>query len=123
MMQERRMEGSPHRLIPTEGEGDVGDTPADFAARADPLNLSTSLKEVKRIVVVLSHARADGQDVRVEDDVLGVEANLLHQDFEGPLADAHLQTWRRNAIQNLDHRLKVNCLACKQTSQYRLAWV
>ena len=47
--------------------------------------------EVHGVVVVLCQAGADGQDVRVEDDVLRVEANVLHEDAVCPLADAHLQ--------------------------------
>ncbi len=39
---------------------------------------------------MLLDAGGDGQDVRVEDDVLGREADLFGQQLVGPLADAHL---------------------------------
>ena len=64
---------------------------ADLAARADPLDLPSRPDEVDSVVVVLRQAGADGENVGVEDDVLGVEANVLHQNAVGALADAHLQ--------------------------------
>ena len=90
MVQEGAVEAAPDRLIASEGEGDVGNAPTDLAARADPLDLPGCPDEVHSVVVVLSHAGADSQDVGVEDDVLGVKPHLLHQDLESPGADAHL---------------------------------
>ena len=52
--------------------------------------IACALKEVIGVVVVLRHAGANGEDVGVEDDVLGLEADRLHQDLERPRADAHL---------------------------------
>lgn len=91
MMQEGRMKSPAHRLIPPEGEGNVRHTAADLAPWADPLDFPAGLEEVDGIVVVLSHASSDGEDVGVENDVLWVEAHLLYQDPESPLADSHLQ--------------------------------
>ena len=90
VVQEDAVEAAPHSLIASEGEGDVGDAPTDLAAWALPLDLPGGADEVHSIVVVLSHAGADSQDVGVKDDVLGVEAHLLNQDLVCPLADAHL---------------------------------
>ena len=39
---------------------------------------------------MLLHAGGNGQDVRVEDDVVGVEADLLGEDAVGPRTDLHL---------------------------------
>ena len=41
------------------------------------------LDEVHGVIVVLVHAGGDGEDVRVEDDVLRREAGLLRQDAVG----------------------------------------
>ena len=60
-------------------------------AQASDLCTKSALKEVDRVVVVLRQASPDCEDVGVEDDVLGVEADLLDQDLERPTADAHLQ--------------------------------
>ena len=49
-----------------------------------------ALMKSTRVVVVLLHAGGDGEDVRVEDDVLGREADLVDQDAVGALADADL---------------------------------
>ncbi len=46
--------------------------------------------EVVRVVVVLLHAGGDGEDVGVEDDVLGRKADLVDKDAVGALADADL---------------------------------
>ena len=88
------MECPPHRLVPSEGESDVGDAATDLATWADLLDLTTRLKEIHRVVVVLAHASANRQDVRVKDDVLRIEPNVLHQDLESPLADPHLYNRR-----------------------------
>ena len=53
MVQECAVEASAHRLIASEGEGNVGDTPADLAAGALPLDLPGGPDEVHSIVVVL----------------------------------------------------------------------
>ena len=88
------MEGAPNRLVAAEGEGDVGHAAADLGAGALPLDLARGTDEVDGVVVVLRQAGAHGEDVGVENDVLRVEAHLLHQDAVGALADAHLQKTR-----------------------------
>jgi hypothetical protein len=45
--------------------------------------------EIDGVVVVLGNAGGDGEDVRVEDDVFGREANAQQQ-FVGALADFRL---------------------------------
>ena len=59
-----------------------------------PLQLADGLDELDGVVVVLLDAGADGQDVDVEDDVLGREADLLGQQLVGPLADGDLAVAR-----------------------------
>ena len=48
------------------------------------------LDEVDRVVVVLLHPRRHGEDVGIEDDVLGREADLVRQQTVGARADLHL---------------------------------
>jgi hypothetical protein len=90
VVQEGAVEGAPHCLVAAEAEGNVGHAAADLGAGAQPLDLPRGTEEVHRIVVVLRQARAHGQDVGVKDDVLGVEAHLLHQDTVGAAAHGHL---------------------------------
>ena len=84
------MERATHRLVATEAERDVAHTSADLAAGADALDFARRVDEVHGVVVVLHHARADGENVRVEHDLVVDAANLLHEDLVRALAHAHL---------------------------------
>ena len=64
--------------------------PADLDARQRRLDPARGLDEGDRVVGVLLHAGRDGEDVRVEDDVLGREADLLGQDPVGARRDLDL---------------------------------
>ena len=98
VVQEGAMEGAAHRLVATEGEGNVGHTAADLAAGAHTLDLAGSAEEVNCVVVVLSHACANCENVGVEDDVLGLKANVLHKDAVGTLAHADLQRMHSSGV-------------------------
>ena len=54
------------------------------------LDAARGLDEGHRVVVVLLHAGGHGEDVGVEDDVLGREADLLGEDAVGAPADLDL---------------------------------
>lgn len=54
------------------------------------LDALAGVDEVDAVVVVLLEPRGDGEDVGVEDDVLGREAHLVHQDVVRALADLDL---------------------------------
>ena len=53
MVQEGTVEAPSHCLIASEGEGNVGDAPADLAPWALPLDLPGGANEVDSVVVVL----------------------------------------------------------------------
>ena len=89
-MQKSAVEASSDCLISAEGEGNVGDAAADFAARADMLDDPGGPNEVHRIVVMLRHPRANSQDIGVEHNILWIEANLFYQDAICPLANPNL---------------------------------
>ena len=59
---------------------------ADLRERQVLLDPLRGVDEIHGVVVVLLHAGADGQDVRVENDVLRREADLLRQNAVGALA-------------------------------------
>ena len=84
------MESPANRFIASKGEGHVGDAATDLAARTDVLDDLGGPNKVHPIVVVLLHARANSQDVGVEDHILRVEAYLLHHDLVRPLANSDL---------------------------------
>mmetsp|Transcript_7282 Transcript_7282/g.22028 ORF Transcript_7282/g.22028 Transcript_7282/m.22028 type:complete len:1134 (+) Transcript_7282:306-3707(+) len=96
VVQEHRVARTAHRLVAAEAERQVGHAARDLGARADALDLARGVDEVDSVVVVLRHARANRQDVRVEDDVLRVEAYLLDENAVRALAHAHLLLARRS---------------------------
>ncbi len=56
-----------------------------MTVRKAPLQFTSRLDELHRVVVVLGDARCDRKDVGVEDDVLGGEASLFGQQAIGAL--------------------------------------
>ena len=74
-------------LLPRKEKETLRDPAAHLRQREGLLDPPRGLDEGDRVVVVLLHARGHGEDVRVEDDVLGREAHLLGQDPVGAGAD------------------------------------
>jgi hypothetical protein len=77
-------------VVAAEGKRDIADTARDLRARAYLLDPPRGFQEIDRIVVVLVDSRRDGQDVGVEDDVLGPENRPVRQNLERAAADADL---------------------------------
>jgi hypothetical protein len=90
VVEEGRVHGLADGIVAAEAEGDVGDAAADLGVREVGLDPARGLDEIDGVVVVLLDAGADGEDVRVEDDVLRREAGGVHQQAVGTLADANL---------------------------------
>jgi hypothetical protein len=90
VVQEHGVDGLAHRVVAAEGEAHVAHAARDLGARQVALDPARGLDEIDRVVVVFLDAGGDGEDVRVEDDVLGWEAHLVHQDAVGALADLDL---------------------------------
>ncbi|MNO63032.1 hypothetical protein D3C76_537230 [compost metagenome] len=90
VVEEDGVNGFPHRLVAAEGEGDVGDTAGDHGVGQMGLDVLHRLDEVHRVVVVLVDAGRHREDVGVEDDVFRREADPIHQDPVGALADLEL---------------------------------
>ena len=88
--EEGRVHGLAHDLVPAEGKGEVGDAPGDLRAGAALLDARNGLDEGLREARMLFHPGGDGEDVRVEDDVLGREAHFVDEQPERALADLHL---------------------------------
>ena len=81
------MHGLAHRLVAAEGEGEVRHAARDLHTGAAPLDLARGLDEVDAVVVVLLDPCREREAVRVEDDVLGREADLFDQDLVRATAD------------------------------------
>ncbi len=79
-----------HGLVAAEGEGEVRDAARDMDERHLLLDLARGLDEGDAVAVVLLDAGGDGEDVGIEDDVLGRKADLLGEQLVGALADRDL---------------------------------
>ena len=77
MVEERRVHRLAQDVVAAEREAEVRDAARRAHARAALLDQRQRLDERAGVVVVLLDPGRDGQDVRVEDDVLGHEAGLV----------------------------------------------
>ena len=76
MEQEGGVESAAHGLVPAEGEGEVRHASADLAPGTQALDLPRRVDEVHAVVVVLLHARPDGEDLSSERGNRGGEPNM-----------------------------------------------
>ncbi len=81
--------GRVHRLaddfvvVAPESERNIANAAARLGVRELLFQTTHRLEKLHGVVGVFVHAGADGEDVGVEDDVAGPEANLLGQDLVG----------------------------------------
>ena len=90
VVEERRVHRLAHRVVAAEREAEVRDPAARPRARAARLDQRQRLEERLREAAVLLDAGRDGEDVRVEDQVLGREADLVDEQPVRALADRDL---------------------------------
>ena len=83
-----------HAVVAAEGEGEVRDAARDVHAGTALLDQRRGVDEVLRVVGVLLDAGRDGENVRIEDDVLGREADLVDEELVGAFADLDLALGR-----------------------------
>ena len=86
VVEERRVHHIPYRLVATEGERQVADTPAHLGVRQVLLDPPGGTYKVHRVIRVLLDPRGDGQHVRVEDNIFRVEP-VLREQVVRPFAD------------------------------------
>ena len=79
-----------HRLVAAEREREVRDAAGNVRVGQGLADLPRRLDEGDAIAVVLLDAGRDGEDVRIEDDVLGREVGLFGQKLVGARADRDL---------------------------------
>ena len=90
VVQEHRVDRLAHRVVAAERERHVGHAAGDERVGEAALDLARGLDEVHGVVVVLLDAGCDREDVRVEDDVLRREAQLLGENPVRARADFDL---------------------------------
>ncbi len=88
------MHGLAHGVVAAEGEAEVRDPAARPRARAAVLDQRQCLEERFREAAMLLDAGRDGEDVRVEDQILRREAHLLDEEPVRALADRDLALGR-----------------------------
>src|ERR687898_802166 len=79
-----------HRVIAAEREGDVRDAARGLGVGEGLGDLTHRLDKVHAVVVVLLDAGGDGEDIRVEDDVLRREVHLFGKYLVGAGANLDL---------------------------------
>ena len=90
VVEEGRVHGFADLVVAAEAEGDVGDAAGNLGVRKVGLDPARGVDEVDGVVVVLLHAGGDGEDVGIEDDVFGREADFVDEHPVGAFADANL---------------------------------
>ena len=88
--QEHRVHRLAHRFVAAERERQVRHATGDVDVRQLVGDQLRRLDEVEAVPVVLLHAGGDGEDVRVDDDVVGREADLVDEEVVGPPGDVDL---------------------------------
>ena len=90
MVEKGRVHGLADLVVAAKAERNIGDAAGNFRVRKIGLDPARGVDEVDRVVVVLLHAGGDGEDVGIEDDVLGREADFVDEHAVGACADADL---------------------------------
>ena len=90
-------------LLPLQA-GDVPDTEADVSDLIANVGYRPQVQVEEGVAKFVDWYRGYYEHVGVEDDVLGREAHLLHQDAVGALADAHAALPGRVDLDAASHR-------------------
>ncbi|TXT35894.1 MAG: hypothetical protein FD138_1182, partial [Planctomycetota bacterium] len=85
--QEHRVDRLTHDIVAAKRERHVAHAAGGLRAGARDFDPPHGLKELDGVVRVLVHPRADGEDVRIEDDVFRQETDLFGQQLERSLTD------------------------------------
>ena len=94
MIEKHRVHGLAHRLVAAEREREVRNAARHMGVRQVGPDPARGLDEIDPVAVVLLHAGRDREDIGIEDDVLGREADLVHQNVVGALGDRDLRSQR-----------------------------
>ena len=90
MEQKRRVNRFAHRLVAAEREREIAHAAAEIHAGALRSDLPRRLDEIDGVLVVLFQPGRDGQNVGIEDDVVGIEIELLGEQPVRACANVHL---------------------------------
>src|SRR5207253_2897675 len=79
VIEEDRMDRLAHRIVAAEAEADVGNAARHLRMRQVLLDPTRCRNEVDGVVVVLLDTGRDGEDIRIDHDIFGWEANLVDE--------------------------------------------
>ena len=77
-------------VVAAKAKRNIGDAAAHFRVRQVSLDPTSRVDVINRVVVVLLHARSNGEDIGIENDVFRRKLDLIDQDPVGALAKADL---------------------------------
>ena len=80
----------PHLIVATERERDIGNTTRNLRTRKVFLDPTRRVDEVQCVVVVLLDTRRNRQDIGIENDVVLIETDLIHQNPISPFTNPDL---------------------------------
>ena len=87
VVEEYRVDRLAHRIVAPEGKGHVGDAARDQGAGQFCLDVAGRLDKLHGVVVVFIDARGNRENIGIEDNVVGVEIQLTHQQVVTAFAD------------------------------------
>ena len=95
VIEKRAVHRLAHGIVAAKTKRHVRHAAADFRVRQIFFDPARGFDEIHGVVIVLLDARADGEDVRIENNVLRRKADFVHQNLIGAFADADLVRERR----------------------------
>ncbi len=87
VVQKHGMHGFAHHVVAAEGETQVAHPAADFRMGTPRLDLPHGLNKFNAIAAVFLNPRANGENIRIKNYILGRETGLLRQNVVGPCTD------------------------------------
>lgn len=93
MIEKNRVHGLSNLLFASKWEREIGHAPTDSTSWASLFDSFGGTNEVSTVVVMLGHARGNGQDIRIEDDIIGVETDSFRENLERSLTNGHFRVF------------------------------
>ena len=90
VVEERAVHRFAHGVVAAETEADVADAAADFCEREILFDPLCRANEINGVMGVFLHAGANGEHVRIEDDVLRRETDVFCEQVVSALANLDL---------------------------------
>ena len=90
MIEKGRVHRFADLIIASEGKRNIRNAAGDHRAREILFDPAGGIDEVESVVIMLLNAGGHRQNVRIENDVILIESDLVDENPVGPLADADL---------------------------------